>query len=164
MDDVAALVSGVPDPEVIGLPAEVRAHAAVLDAVAQAGPVLPMRFGTVVPDVDALREALAPDGMARLQEELDRLGDAVQYTLTVRYRQEAVIAELVEEQPEIRRLREATAGAAPDAAYYERIRLGELVVNGFEQKRLGGRRGAHRRARHRWRSTCARGRPGRSRT
>ncbi|GAA1646457.1 GvpL/GvpF family gas vesicle protein [Georgenia ruanii] len=137
LGDVAALVSGVPDPEVIGLPAEVRAHAAVLDAVAQAGPVLPMRFGTVVPDVDALREALAPDGVAHLQEDLDRLADAVQYTLTVRYRQEAVIAELVEEQPEIRRLREATAGVAPGAAYYERIRLGELVVHGFEQKRVG---------------------------
>ncbi|KAE8763909.1 GvpL/GvpF family gas vesicle protein [Georgenia thermotolerans] len=137
LGDVAALVSGVADPEVVGLPAEVRAHAAVLDAVAQAGPVLPMRFGTVVPDVDDLREALAADGVARLREDLARLGDAVQYTLTVRYRQEAVIAELVEEQPEIRRLREATAGAAPDAAYYERIRLGELVVNGFEQKRLG---------------------------
>jgi hypothetical protein len=135
LGEVAVLVSGTPAPEVVGLPAEVRAHAAVLDAVAEAGAVLPMRFGTIVPDLDAIAEALAPEGIGRYREELDRLGDAVQYTLTVRYREEAVIAELVEEQPEIRHLREVTAGAAPEAAYYERIRLGELVVNGFERKR-----------------------------
>lgn len=135
MGHVGVLVSDMPEPEVVGLPDEMRAHALVLDTVAAACPVLPMRFATVVPDVDVLREEVLPEHEDRYVEDLRRLSGAVQFTLQVRYVQEAVIAELVAEQPEIRELRESTAGMPEDASYYDRIRLGELVVRGFEDKR-----------------------------
>ncbi|MGY1741438.1 MULTISPECIES: GvpL/GvpF family gas vesicle protein [unclassified Blastococcus] len=53
----------------------VRGHDAVLTAAAAAGPVLPLRFGTVVPDEDAARRLLRTHG-ASAREQLDRIGDA----------------------------------------------------------------------------------------
>jgi hypothetical protein len=41
----------------------------------------------------------------------------------------------VDEEPEIRRLRGRTRGQPEAATYGERVRLGELVVAGFDRKR-----------------------------
>ncbi|MFC7404287.1 GvpL/GvpF family gas vesicle protein [Georgenia alba] len=131
---VSALVSEVPDAELIGLPAEIRAHASVLDAAAQAGPVLPVQFGTAMPDADSLAPAVAGE-QDEYVDELHRLADVVQLAVRARYVGETVMAELVEEDPEIRQLREATRGRDEDSTYYERVRLGELVVAGFDRKR-----------------------------
>ena len=43
--------------------------------------------------------------------------------------------EIAEENPDIRRLRDATAGKTLDAAYYDRIRLGEMVAEAIQRKR-----------------------------
>lgn len=131
--EVDAVVSEVVDAEVVGTPAEVRAHAAVLDLVGAALPVLPVRFGTVVDDV-ALHVLDSQDEVSYV-EQLERLADVTQLSLRVRYVEEVVLAELVAEDAEIRRLREAVHGRDPDAAYYDRVRLGELVVAGFRRKR-----------------------------
>lgn len=133
--DVAALVSEVPGGEVVGLPAEVRAHANVLDTVAATIPVLPMRFGTAVPDVDAIEEAVPADRLEGYADDLRNLADAVQFTVRAQYVEETVLGELVSEEPEIRELRESTRDLPEDATYYARVRLGELVVKGFERKR-----------------------------
>ncbi|MGY1770083.1 GvpL/GvpF family gas vesicle protein [Blastococcus sp. SYSU D00813] len=53
----------------------VRGHDAVLTAAAATGPVLPLRFGTVVPDEDAARRLLRRHGTSA-REQLDRIGDA----------------------------------------------------------------------------------------
>lgn len=135
LEHVTVLVSDVPDAELIGLPAEVRAHAAVLDAVAAAAPVLPMRFGTTAAGEDQLASALPTERQRAYAGRLGELADVVQLSLTARYDQDAVIAELVDEEPEIRRLRELTRGRSEAATYGERTRLGELVVAGFGRKR-----------------------------
>jgi len=135
LGDVAVLVSDLPGGEVIGLPAEVRAHAGVLDTVAAKIPVLPMRFGTAVPDVDAIEEAVPAERLEGYAEHLRELADAVQFTVRAQYVEQAVLAELVAEEPEIRELRESTRDQSEDATYYARIRLGELVVKGFDRKR-----------------------------
>ncbi|GAA4427877.1 GvpL/GvpF family gas vesicle protein [Georgenia halophila] len=132
--EVAALVSEMPDTEIVGRPAEVRAHSTVLDAVAQTCSVLPVRFGTAVPDTASLAQ-VATDSDDAFADELRRLADVVQLSLRVRYIRETVIAELVDEEPEIRELRESTRNLSEEASYYERIRLGELIVAGFDRKR-----------------------------
>jgi hypothetical protein len=52
-----------------------RGHDAVVRAAAVAGPVLPLRFGTVVPDEDAARRLLAEHAAAAL-DRLQRIGTA----------------------------------------------------------------------------------------
>jgi hypothetical protein len=135
LGEIAALVSDLDGRAVVGLPAEVRDHVAVLDAVAATGPVLPVRFGTTVDDAAAMGAAFpAPeqrDHAARLRD----LAGVVQLTVRARFVQDAVIAQLVQEEPEIRRLREQTREHLEEETYRARIRLGELVVAGFERKR-----------------------------
>lgn len=135
MEHVTALVSDVDDPEVIGRPAEVRAHAAVLDTMARASTVLPVRFGTTADDLDALASAIPEARQRAYAERLRELADVVQLSLTARFQEDAVIAELIDEEPEIRRLRDLTRDRSEAETYDARIRLGELVLAGFDRKR-----------------------------
>src|SRR5689334_7670159 len=58
-DDVAALVSDVPLDRPLGRSADLRAYQRLLDGTATVAPVLPVRFGTVLTDRDAVRDLLA---------------------------------------------------------------------------------------------------------
>jgi hypothetical protein len=58
----------------------------------------------------------------------------VQFTITVRYRQDVVLAELVREDRQIARLRRDTAGTGDSERRAEKLRLGELVVQGLDRK------------------------------
>ncbi|MFD2792454.1 GvpL/GvpF family gas vesicle protein [Promicromonospora vindobonensis] len=132
---VTALVSHLDDGAVVGRPAEVRAHAAVVDTMAGRGPVLPIQFGTTTDDLDGIGSALPAERQQAYVDNLRRLADVVQLSLTARYVQDTVIAELVREDPEIRQLRELTRGRPEVVTHDARVRLGELVVAGFERKR-----------------------------
>ena len=135
LGEVAALTSEVGDAEILGRPAELRAHAVVLDGVAAAHPVLPMRFGTVVLDEAAVRRAFPDERRAALANDLRRLEGFAQLTVQARYVQDAVLSELVTEDTKVARLREALRHLPPHALRDARIRLGELVVRGFARKR-----------------------------
>jgi hypothetical protein len=59
----------------------------------------------------------------------------VQFTLKGRYDQDPVLREIAEADEEIMALRERVRDLPEDASYYDRIRLGELVVAAMEQRR-----------------------------
>jgi len=135
LDEVAALVSDVPLERPPGRRRDVLAHSAVLDAWAQRGPVVPVRFGSVLEGRDAVvPELLGPryDDFVAL---LDDLAGRGQFTVRARYHEPVVLAEVVRENPEIERLREATRDAPEEAVYPEKVRLGELVAQAMEAKR-----------------------------
>lgn len=46
----------------------------------------------------------------------------------------SILNEVVAENPEVSRLRDATRGESSEATYYERIRLGELIVGQMQDK------------------------------
>lgn len=127
-----ALVSEGVDREAFGLPADLLAHSHVLDEVARTRTVVPVAFGTFV-----ARDA-GPGSLDRLRDAFDaavgRVDGAVQLTLTVRYREDVALAELVREDPRIARLREETAGTPESASRSAKLRLGELVVHGLDRK------------------------------
>ena len=129
-----ALVSRIDDADSLTTPENLLAHSTVLDRVAADGPVLPMVFGTIAPGEEAVAGDLLPSGAEGYAQQLESVQDVVQFTLQARYAREAVIAELVGEEPEIAALRQATAGRSEDESRDERIRLGELVVRGLERK------------------------------
>ncbi|MGC0251425.1 GvpL/GvpF family gas vesicle protein [Pseudactinotalea sp. Z1748] len=131
---IAAVVSDLDDAEDFGRPADLRAHASVLDAIAMDVPVLPMAFGTLAPELEALEEIEDP---ARQQEYLlglKQVEGAIQFTLRARYVEASILNEVVAENPEVSRLRDATRGDSSEATYYERIRLGELIVGQMQDK------------------------------
>jgi len=135
--DYAAVVTAIGDADALGTPDNLLAHSAVLDAIAAAGPVLPMVFGTVVPGADVLVDEILPSMKDSYAAGLHRVRNAVQFTVQARYVRDVVLAEIVAGNPEVARLREATAGLSEEASHFDRVRLGELVVEELQQKAAG---------------------------
>jgi hypothetical protein len=101
----------------------------VLNAVAASGAaVLPFRFGTVVTDAQAVTDDILARGHDTFVKALERLRGRAQFTLRAVYERDVVLREVLRERPDIVELRETVAGLPEDAAYYERVRLGELVA------------------------------------
>ena len=132
--DVAAIVGDIPLDRPLGVRSDLIAHQAVLDAVAARTAVVPMRFPSVVEEDAVVTELLAPneDYFLALLEELD---GCVQFTLMGRYEQDAILREVVVSDDEIRALSERVKELSEDASYYDRVRLGELVVHALEERR-----------------------------
>lgn len=134
--ELAAIVSDVPVDRPLGTRDDLVAHEAVLDAVAASAAVVPMRFPAVIESEGIVEELLGP-----YQEEfLSMLADLegrVQFTVKGRYEQDVVLRELLERDQEIRGLQEKVRDLPEDASYYDRVRLGELIVRALEEVRDG---------------------------
>lgn len=130
-----AVISEVDASRALGTPADLRAHAGVLEAVAQTAPVLPMQFGAVLEDDSAVLEELLAPYSGEFASRLDYLRGRDQFTVRGRYEDDVALREILAEEPEIRRLRERLRGQDPETARWENIRLGELVSDALERKR-----------------------------
>jgi hypothetical protein len=140
-DGIAALVADVPLDPVRTTRRNLSGHTDVLAEAARQTTVLPMRFGVVFPDEGRIvDEFLRPNG-DKLASLLDRFGGMVEATLRGFYEDEdARLREVVEQEPEIARLREETRAVPDDAGYFARIRLGELVAAAVERRRAADER------------------------
>lgn len=133
--ELAAVVSPVDPDEPTARRADLIAHSAVVDGFAAGGPVLPVRFGSILADQDAVvRDLLEPEH-DRLRGMLEELAGHVQLSVRATYEEDVVLAEVVAEQPEVAALRERTRDLPEDASYADRVRLGELVAAAMEGKR-----------------------------
>ncbi len=133
--EVAAVVGQVNTDRPPGRKAELVAHSRVLDACATAGAVIPVRFGSFLPDRATVISELLQPNHDRFAVLLADLADRKQFSLRARYNEAAVLAEVVAERPDIAHLREVTRELPEEAAYAERVRLGELVAQALEGKR-----------------------------
>jgi hypothetical protein len=137
---VAALVGDIPLDRPLGIRSDLVTHEAVLDAVAACAAVVPMRFPSVVEEDAVVTELLAPneDYFLALLEELD---GCVQFTLTGRYEQDAILREVVAGDDDIRARSDTVRELPEDASYFERVRLGELIVQALDgRRRIEGER------------------------
>jgi hypothetical protein len=131
---VAAIVSDVPTDRPLGTRDDLLAHEAVVDTVAATAAVLPMRFPAVVEDEGVVKELLAPHH-DHFEAVLGELEGRVQFTLKGRYQQDVVLREVLEGHKEIQGLQEKVRELPEEASYYDRVRLGELVVAALEERR-----------------------------
>ncbi|MFJ1748373.1 GvpL/GvpF family gas vesicle protein [Streptomyces sp. NPDC088116] len=104
-------------------------HQRLLLRLAETGPVLPMRFGTVAPDEAAVRERLALTGNRRLAA-LERLAGRVEVNVRALAAPDA-LAGLVREDRTIQRLREAAHRRPGREA---NMRLGEAVLAALSRR------------------------------
>jgi hypothetical protein len=133
-EELAAVVSDYTLDRRSGRGREVRAFGTVLEALNAAGTVVPVRFGTVLPDEDAVVTELLAPRAEQLRASLDDLTGRSQFTVRAHYLEQVVLSEVVAENPEVAALRQATRELPEDAAYGERVRLGELVARAIEAK------------------------------
>lgn len=133
--DLAAAVGVIQVERPPGRRADLVAHHEVLDALAEIGPVVPVQFGSVMRDrTEVVEELLAPN-QEHFAGLLAELTGRRQFNLRGRYLEEAVLAEVVAEDPEVAALRERTRDLPEEVAYADRVRLGELVARAVEAKR-----------------------------
>jgi len=135
--DIAALISDVDVAKPLGTPQDLMAHEDLLDASAAEVPVLPMKFGAVVANEDAVTaEFLEPhyDGFRAALEQLEGLAE---YVVKGRYVEQAILAEILAENPAAADLaaQATSAGADLMASREQQIQLGELIGQAVEAKR-----------------------------
>jgi hypothetical protein len=131
---VAAAVADLRLERPPGRRKELLAYHAVLDALAESGPVAPIRFGSVLVDEDAVVNEVLVPRERMLSSLLEELRGRRQFNLRATHVEDVVLAELVTEYPEIRKLRERTRDLPEEASYHDRVRLGELVARGLEER------------------------------
>ena len=134
--DLGAIVGNPPGENAKATRDQALAHARVLEAAIIDAPVVPMRFGIVVPGGD---EGVGSDLLDARHDELTRLlrkfEDRVQMTLKVTYDDDTALREIVESEPEAVQLREQARQGSELETRNARVRLGELISNALEQRR-----------------------------
>jgi len=134
-DSCVAIVSDAPGSFVEATAEDLQRHSDVLQQLlGHTTALVPLRFGTVYPDHESVRELLRTRG-DELRALLQRVENRVEARLKAYYVEAAVLAEIVAEQPQITELRRRTQALPADATYYDRIRLGELVSAALAAKR-----------------------------
>jgi len=110
-------------------------HSLVQEEVIRDRAILPVRFGTVAPDVDSIREKLLSRRYGEFLSLLAEVEGRVELGLKVFWQEHAPFREIAEGDAEIRRLGDSLARRSPEETYYERIRLGEMVAAQLARKR-----------------------------
>ena len=132
---VAAVIVHLAEDREIGRRADLLSHREVLDALAAFTVVVPVRFGSVMVDETSVVEDFLVPGEEHFAELLALLEGRSQFILSVGYHQDAALAEVVRDDPEIAELRRLTRDLPEEEGYAQRVRLGELVARAMEQKR-----------------------------
>jgi hypothetical protein len=125
--DLAAVVSDAPTTAYQITRDNLLAHQRVVEESMGHTDVLPVAFGTVARDDRDVREKLLRREHDALQDHLAYVHGRVELGLKALWNRDRLFAEIVAERDDIRRLRDLVARQPPDAAYYERIQLGELT-------------------------------------
>lgn len=136
--ELAAVVSDSPQTRYESTRQNMIAHERILEKVMQEFTLLPVRFDTIT------QSATPEDDIRRLLRVrnheftslLRELNGQVELGLKAFWRDEkAIFQEIVDENVDIRRLRDSLSRQPPLATRHERMILGEMVKNALERKR-----------------------------
>jgi hypothetical protein len=133
-DGLAAVVTRLNDGSFRARRRDLGRHLDVLRHIGDQTTVLPCSFGSVLPTEEAVRRHVLEARRADLLDELRRLEGRVQLNVKAHYDEDTVLGEIVRDDAEIARLRERTRNAGA-GAYYENIRMGELVAAALAARR-----------------------------
>lgn len=132
--DLAALISDAPD-DLKPKRRDLLAHRHVLAEAATAGTVLPMRFGSLAPDDEAVLTVLA-DRADHYAERVRALESKVEYNVKVSHNERAVLHQVLAENPELRAMVEADQ-LSGSVSREQRLQLGEMVTATVRSREAG---------------------------
>jgi Gas vesicle synthesis protein GvpL/GvpF len=133
--DLAAIAGEAPEEGAKGTRNQALAHARVLEAAIVDAPVVPFRFGIMVPGDQEVGTDLLEARHDELAGLLKKVESWVQMTLKANYDEDAALREILEAEPEAQKLRESMTEGDEDATRNVRVRLGELISKALEQRR-----------------------------
>jgi hypothetical protein len=133
-DDLAALVSDVPGLRVDISRRNLQAHQRVLEAALAHATVLPVSFGTIATGDEAVLGQLLRREADELRRQLAWVQGCIELNVMVLWEQERVFQEIIAEDRAIRDLRDSLLDVPDDAAYYERIELGQRTAAAMQAK------------------------------
>ena len=132
--ELAAVVSPVPEGPVRAKRRDLMRHMDVLRDVFAASTVLPLQFGSVFPNVGAVADGLLAQRHDELVDLLQRFDGLAELRVRAAYREDVVLAEIVQGDARIARLRDRIQGAGAEADPL-RLQLGEAVARTLTARR-----------------------------
>jgi hypothetical protein len=114
--DLAAVVSRLEADAIEPTPENLLRHEAVVEALYAEHATLPVRFGTVMPDSDAVCQALR-DRYDDLLADLRRLGNTVEFSITALWPTGRQASQVQRDENEADRESRMTAGESSGTAY-----------------------------------------------
>ena len=110
------------------------AHTRVLEHVMSSHDVLPMRFGTVLPQ-EAEGEAILHSHRTQFLDAFDEVAGLRELSLKVFWKEDLAFREIIEADDDLRAKRDDLAGKDPVKSHYERIQFGKDVEAAVAAKR-----------------------------
>ena len=135
-DGLAAVVSNSPTVEYENTRRNMMAHTLVLEEVMKGSTILPIRFGTIGPSEEAVRERVLKRRYAELMGLLNEMDGRVELGLKAFWYEGIVFEEILSENPDIVEWRDRLVGRPSEETYYDRIRLGEMISTAMNAKRV----------------------------
>ncbi len=134
-DGVCALVSVIAEGNPRLRRESALAHNETLQAAFEHGPVLPVRFGTVLPDAQVLeRDFLAPRA-ADLLTRLEALRGNAEMQVKVTYLEEPLLRSILAGSTGLTKAAARIRALPPAATHFERINLGEAINKAVDVRR-----------------------------
>jgi hypothetical protein len=132
---LAALVTEISESAARLRRESVTGHAGVLQAAFEHGPLLPLRFGTVMADSDAvIQDLLIPRAQTMLAR-LDALEGKAEILVKATYLEEPLLRSILENDRSLRRAVERMRSLPPAATHFERVRIGEAIAGAVASRR-----------------------------
>ena len=132
--EIAALTSRVEGTKMRARRRDLLSHSQVLSAALEHGTVLPLRFGVVFQSKDELVDSFLRPRHDELTALLRMFEGRVELSVKAFYREEAILAEIVRDNPRIARLREATRAGSEASTYPLRVELGERTAAELQER------------------------------
>ncbi len=111
------------------------AHAKVLEEVMRQTTLLPIRFGTLAPNENVVRDKLLTRRHDELCGLLADINGQIEMGLKAIWAEQAIFEQIMADYDDIRHLRDDLMGRPPAETHYERIRLGQMIEAAMIEKR-----------------------------
>jgi hypothetical protein len=134
-EGLAALVTDIPDGAVRVRRDTLTLHSDVLQEAFRSGPLLPLRFGTVLRDEEALRRELLVPRRDHLLARLRALDGKAEMRVRANYVEEALLRSILDRDRHLADSARLLRTQPPAATHFDRLRLGEAVAVAVDARR-----------------------------
>ena len=136
---IAALVSAIDQSEIMPTRRQMLAHTKVLEVAMADRPVLPMRFGIIVPSPETLLQVIGPRSQ-ELRALLGQIDGRIEVALKASWNEQFMWREVAAEHPHLAVSGRALMSRGEQQTYYDRIELGRAISAALDEKREAARR------------------------